>query len=263
MCKHEGKQQRIPEEEEKNTPKETDQEQTETQSVSSELPPEEQKEIQQAEAEQVDKPFQDKRISDYINNPTQKDIDVIRNTVAKGCTDKEIAYFMRVAQLQGLDPFSQEIWCYKDKKGNVIVTTGRDGFLKVAQQRTDFNGMRSAVIYENDEIDMNMAEAYVHHKPALKDPGKIIGAWCKVYRKNAEDNLERVLLKERKRNTPVWNSYTPEMLRKDAELIGLKKTFGLVMQNPNDFLIDEQNGTATALPPEEKSGSRHAQKLES
>ena len=63
-----------------------------------------------------------------INQFSENEIEIIKNTVAKGVTDTELQYFLILAKSLGLNPFNKEIWCYKDKKGNVLMFTGRDGF---------------------------------------------------------------------------------------------------------------------------------------
>jgi len=180
------------------------------------------------------------KIAAYLDEYTDEDIAVLENTVAKGCNKTEIAYFLRVSQQYGLNPFLKEVWCYKDGKGNQIVIAGRDGFLKAAQTRTDYGGLRSAAVYENDTCELNLATGHVDHKPALSDRGKLLGAWAKAFRKDGEDVLEYVRLEDRRRGTPVWKSYPEAMLRKDVESMALKRCFGMVLQNPNDFSVDDQ-----------------------
>src|SRR3954447_26138105 len=88
-----------------------------------------------------------------IEELTKEQKDVLKDTVAKGTTDTELAYFMNVAFAQDLDPFRKEVWCIKRAKkqkvgdrweykrksdgsidysdADLVIMTGRDGFLKM------------------------------------------------------------------------------------------------------------------------------------
>src|SRR5690606_19499018 len=63
----------------------------------------------------------DTKISGAIPGFSPEQVAIIKNTVAKGVTDTELAYFLMLAQSVHLNPFKKEIWCYKDNKGNVII----------------------------------------------------------------------------------------------------------------------------------------------
>jgi len=63
---------------------------------------------------------------------TDVEIATIQSTVAKGTSKVELAFFLSLAKSVGLNPFNKEIWCYKDNKGNLLIFSGRDGFLKKA-----------------------------------------------------------------------------------------------------------------------------------
>ena len=60
---------------------------------------------------------------------SKEQIQVIKNSVAKGTTDTELQYFLMVCKSTNLNPVMKEIWCYKDKQDNHLVFAGRDGFL--------------------------------------------------------------------------------------------------------------------------------------
>jgi phage recombination protein Bet len=176
-----------------------------------------------------------------------EEVAIIKNTVAKGTTDSELAYFLSVAKSTGLNPFNKEIWCYKDNKGNVIIFAGRDGFLKKAQESPQWNGMTSFEVCANDVFEMNVTEAKVKHIPNFKDRGEIIGAYAIVRPKGCElPTIEWADFKIYNKGYNTWKSDAPAMIKKVAESHALKKAFGItVLQPEEDF--DVKNGVAVPV----------------
>lgn len=155
-----------------------------------------------------------------------EEVAVIKNTVAKGVTNTELAYFFSVCKAQDLNPFLKEVWCYKDNKGNLIIITGRDGFLSKAQKHPRFNGMRSAVVRSNDEFSIDIANAKIVHNSNWKEPGEIIGAYAIVFLRDGEPTITWVRMAEYNKGWNVWKTNPSDMIVKTAESRALKKAFG-------------------------------------
>src|SRR6056297_1707436 len=128
------------------------------------------------------------KVADSLDNRfTETQLRVIKNTVAKGTDNTELAYFLYTAQSIGLNPLNKEIWCYKDHKENLIVFSGRDGFLKKAQQDSRWNGIVSSEVRENDLFEIDIPNGQISHKPNYKESrGKIIGAYCYIKPKDCD-----------------------------------------------------------------------------
>jgi phage recombination protein Bet len=187
------------------------------------------------------------QLSDSLENEwNSKQIATIQNQVAKDTSIVELSYFLNTAKSVGLNPFNKEIWCYKDKKGNLIIFTGRDGMLKKAQDNPNFAGMRSAEVKENDEFSIDIANNDITHKITEAERGKIIGAYAIVFRSKGEPTVSYVEFRrynkamnhEWKKN--VWNTHPEEMIKKVAESKALKLAFGLSgVQVEYDFDIND------------------------
>lgn len=184
---------------------------------------------------------------------TPERIAIIKAQVAKGTTDAELAHFASVCVSADLDPLLKEIWCYKDYKGNLLIFPGRDGFLKIAQRSSKWNGMTSFDICENDEIDMtiNTNNIEINHKPNFKDRGKIIGAYCMIKPKDCDLPIIEYVefdkyYKGKKYDgslikTSPWNTAPAAMIKKVAESAALKKAFGITgLDNEYDFEIKNE-----------------------
>ncbi len=183
-----------------------------------------------------------------LTNLSSEEINVLKATVAKGTTDTELAYFLAVCKTVGLKPFNKEIWCYKDNRDNLIVFTGRDGFLAKAQENPVFNGIRSCEICEKDEYELDIPNGIIHHKikEIGKARGKILGGYCIVFRLNGESTIEFVEFDTYNKGFNTWKTHPADMIKKVAESKALKKAFGISMvQSEEDF--DIKNNVAIPI----------------
>lgn len=178
-------------------------------------------------------------VSDQVGGIYQPEqIGVIQKNVAKGTTMNELAYFLNVCKTNGMNPFNKEIWCYKDHKKNLVIFTGRDGFLKKAQEHENYGGMRSSEVRKNDEFEADIPNGLIHHKvSSFGDRGEIVGAYAFVFRLSGEATVELVKFSEYNKGYSVWKTHPAEMIKKVAESKALKKAFGLLpnVQSEYDF----------------------------
>jgi len=172
---------------------------------------------------------------------TPEQIAIVKTTVAKGVTDTELAYFLNIARSVNLNPFNKEIWAYKDSKGNLLVFTGRDGFLKRAQESPQWNGMTSFEVYSNDifEPEITENEVKINHKPNFKNRGTLLGAYAIIRPKGCEfTTFEWASLETYNKGYSVWKSDPVAMIKKCAESHALKKAFGIgILQSEYDYTI--------------------------
>lgn len=158
----------------------------------------------------------------------ENEIAVIQNSVAKGTTITELAYFLSVAKSSGLNPFTKQIWAYKDGKGNVIIMAGRDGFLAIGQRSERWNGLISSEVYVNDHFEVDVIKGEISHKPNYKDRGALLGAYCLIKPKGVDmATYEWAAIKDYDKGQFIWNSHKNEMIKKVAEVHALKKAFGI------------------------------------
>lgn len=155
-------------------------------------------------------------------------LQVIKNTVAKGATNDEFQMFIHLCQRYSLDPFLKEIWFikYGNSQDSPIIMTSRDGYLKIAQQNDNFEGLKSFVVREGDIFEIDAQTDAVIHKFGAKR-GKIIGAWAAAYHKTRRPAVCFVEFEEYKKNSDVWKKYPSAMIQKVAEVFVLKRQFGI------------------------------------
>ena len=176
---------------------------------------------------------------------TPEQVAVVQHSVAKNTTKVELAYFLNVCKTMEMNPFNKEVWCYKDKRGNLLIFAGRDGFLAKAQKNPLFNGIRSCEIREKDEWEIDIPNGKIKHKisKALKERGPIISAYAIVFRKDGEPTIEIADFDTYNKGYNTWRTHPAEMIKKTAESHALKKAFGISgIQSEFDF--DIKNGVA-------------------
>lgn len=179
-----------------------------------------------------------------------EEVAVIKKTVAKDTTDVELAYFLNVCKSVQLNPFLKQIWCFKDKRGNLLIFAGRDGYLEIAQRDSRWDGMISSYVCEKDTFTMDVANGKVSHTYGL-DRGKIAGGYCIVKPKGLSvATVEWAEMSEYKPKNASeyspWSGTPGIMIQKCAEVHALKKAFGISgLQSEFDFT--EKNGVAIPI----------------
>lgn len=161
-----------------------------------------------------------------ISQFSNTDVDIIKNSVAKGTSDAELKYFLAVAASTGLNPFQKEIWCYKS--GNdMLIFAGRDGFLSNAQKKPDFKGIRSAYVCEGDKFKMNIVSGHIEHEFTQANRGNIVGAYAIVKREGMDAFISWADFKEFNKGYNAWKTNPGSMIKKVAEAHALKQAYSL------------------------------------
>jgi len=141
---------------------------------------------------------------------TPEQIRLIQDTVAQNSTHDELKLFLHNCKRLKLDPFAKQIHFvkYRGSPGTIIV--GIDGFRLVASRTGKLSGIK---------------------RGALKEGGKLIGAWAEVYRTDWEHPArEEVPLVEYYKpgyngKKSMWDKMPETMIKKVAEVAALRMAF--------------------------------------
>lgn len=162
---------------------------------------------------------------------------VIHKTVAKGTTNSEFTYFLIYCKSIGLNPLNKEIWCYKNTKGDVIIFTGRDGFLKKNKENPLYRGMRSSEVCEYDDFEIDMISGEVKHK-ITNNRGHVIGAYAIVSIEGQKDIIKWLDFAEFDLKQAKWTTAPKMMIKKCAESHTLKEAAGMTgIQAEEGFIV--------------------------
>ena len=156
---------------------------------------------------------------------TPEQVDTFRNTVAYGANDRDLKMYLSLAAKYDLDPFAREIWCIK-MGGRTVITTSRDGYLKIANRNPNYDGMTSDVVHAGDKFMKQGNE--IHHAYTLGNRGAIVGAYAMVYRKDRNTpSYFFAPFNEYNKGGGVWAQYPSAMIVKVAESMALKRAFSI------------------------------------
>lgn len=172
-------------------------------------------------------------------SPYQREL--IRKTVARDANDAEFEMFLELALRYRLDPFARQIFCAKMRGedgggGTVAIMVGRDGFLKIANDTDEFEGMQGDCVYEEDEFVKEETPKGPSVTHTVKTPaarGNLVGAWAIVHRRGRfptyffayRDQYRPT--SERKLKYSPWGAQEDVMMLKCAQSTGLRLAFNI------------------------------------
>lgn len=158
-------------------------------------------------------------------------IEDITNFICPEATVPEAMMFLRLCQARGINPFLKEAYLIKFK-GNqpASMVVSRDYFARKAEEHPQYDGCEDGIILKKENGEFERREGTF-----LLQEEKLVGGWCKVYRKDrSKPTLAEVALHEyQQRNSEgtlnkFWNEKTGKpatMIDKVAQSQSFKKAF--------------------------------------
>jgi phage recombination protein Bet len=172
-------------------------------------------------------------------------VELIKDTIAKGASDDELMLFLHLAQRSGLDPFARQIYLI-ERRANVNgewkvsrqPQTGIDGLRLIADRTERYAPGREPAFTYTDEGRLHTATAYVRKW--------VRGEWHEVAA--TAHYSEYVQTKRDGSATQMWADKPHIMLAKCAEALALRRAFPAELSGL--YTADEmRDETPAALPP--------------
>jgi recombination protein RecT len=171
---------------------------------------------------------------EFENVFTQKELEVVVNSIAKGATNEELALFIQICKQNNLNPFKNHI--YFIKYGNQMsIQVSVEGIQYLAQQREDYKGVTVQLVHENDDfeigVDQETQELKIE-KHTIKIPrGKVAAAYAIAKREGYPDKVVVIEAEEvdhlKNKSGSQWKTYFNDMFKKHALKRALKLQFGI------------------------------------
>jgi len=159
----------------------------------------------------------EKKVSKNKFDWTTKQIQLIKNTVAKGATNDELKLFLYTCNRVGLDPLAKQIHFVK-RGGSMTVQTGIDGYRAIGERSGTLAGIDDAIYDDPTETAKNPKKATVtvyRMIAGIKVTFTASARWSEY----APDGKQAFM----------WTKMPYLMLGKCAEALALRKAF------PNDL----------------------------
>lgn len=152
---------------------------------------------------------------------SNEQVRLLAETVAKGCTQDELGFFLNVCKMKRLDPFTGQVhvvkrWDSDLGREKMTIQIGIDGFRVIAVRTGELAGITEPEYDTDDEAHPNWARVIVYRygRDNEKIPYSAKARWSEYVQTKKDGNPNR-----------MWATKGYIMLGKCAEALALRKAF--------------------------------------
>ena len=181
---------------------------------------------------------------------TTTEIELVKQTVARGVTDLELAFFLYTARVRKLSPFAKQIYAIRRRQGDqvvMIMQTGIDGYRVIAARTKEYAGTDEPLfgpMIHSDGVDHPEWAKVTTYRILLNTKVAFTGlAYWSEFRQVFRDKLGA-----------MWAQYPRNQLAKCAEAQALRKGFPEELEGLEYGELESSN-TPLIIPLQEQAES--------
>lgn len=164
---------------------------------------------------------------EYLTDLQKLDGNTLRNFVdpKHRASPRELQALLAIVKNRNLNPFTKEVYFIKYGSAPAQIVVSKEAIMKRAEENPNFDGFEAGVVVETENGTVERLVGTIFPESA-----KLLGGWCKVYRKDRSHAIEadadfKYYDKTNEKSVTPWETMPALMIRKVAIVSAFREAF--------------------------------------
>lgn len=164
---------------------------------------------------------------EYLTDLQKLDGNTLRNFVdpKHKASPQELQALLAIVKNRNLNPFTKEVYFIKYGSAPAQIVVSKEAIMKRAEENPNFDGFKAGVVVETENGTVERLVGTIFPESA-----KLLGGWCKVYRKDRSHAIEadadfKYYDKTNEKSVTPWETMPALMIRKVAIVSAFREAF--------------------------------------